>query len=93
MPGGSAEEMAQIDRLEVQVALLPLLQRQIEIKQFLLQDAEILLETNSEGQANWICVARRTSRTRATGRGSGADPGTVQQQLPRLENVTIEDRA
>ena len=31
MPGGSAEEMARIEHLEVQVALLPLLQRQLEV--------------------------------------------------------------
>src|SRR5699024_7815713 len=54
MPGGSAEEMAQIERLEVQVALLPLLRQQIEVHRFLLQDAEILLETDAQGRANWI---------------------------------------
>lgn len=92
MPGGSAEEMAQIDRLEVQVALLPLLQRQIEIKQFLLQDAEILLETNSEGQANWIFASRdEPAEPEQQVEEAAQTQERVQQQLPRLENVTIED--
>lgn len=95
MPGGSTEEMAQIERLEVQVALLPLLQRQIEIHRFLLKDAQILLEKNAEGRVNWLFAEGETSdapeqvsqQVEETARAQQQ----AQQQLPRLQKVTIEN--
>ena len=52
--GGSATDFARIGRLEVKLALLPLLARQVEIHSLLLADADILLERDAEGRANWI---------------------------------------
>lgn len=52
--GGSAPDFARIGRLEVTLALLPLLSRQVEIDSLLLADADILLERDAAGRGNWV---------------------------------------
>ena len=52
--GGSAPDFARIGRLEVTLALLPLLTGRVQVDSLLLADAEILLERDAAGQANWI---------------------------------------
>lgn len=50
---GSRPDMAKVKRLEAQVALMPLLHKQIEIKRFVLVSPDILLETDANGKGNW----------------------------------------
>lgn len=50
---GSRPEMAKLKRLEAQVALLPLLHKQIEVKRFILVSPDILIETDANGKGNW----------------------------------------
>lgn len=50
---GSQPEMATLKRLEVQVAILPLLDKKLEVQRFVLVDPKILLETDAKGQGNW----------------------------------------
>lgn len=52
--GGSAPDFARIGRLEVTLALLPLLSRKVEIHRLLVADADILLERDAAGRANWV---------------------------------------
>jgi uncharacterized protein involved in outer membrane biogenesis len=52
--GGSAPDFARIGRLEVTLALLPLLSRRVEIDTLLLADADILLERDAAGRGNWV---------------------------------------
>ncbi len=52
-PWGSRPEMVKVGRFEVQVALLPLLSKQIEITRLVLADTDILLETDAAGRGNW----------------------------------------
>lgn len=52
-PGFSRPEMVTLKTLEVQVALLPLLSRRVEVKRLVLVQPNILLETNPQGQTNW----------------------------------------
>ena len=52
-PGGSRPEMATIRRAEVELALLPLLSRRVEVHRLVLQSPDILLETDAEGRPNW----------------------------------------
>lgn len=61
--GGSAPDFARIGRLEVTLAVLPLLSRRVEIHSLLLADADILLERDAAGHANWLF-----------GGGGGASP-------------------
>lgn len=50
---GSRPEMVKLDRLEAQVAVLPLLFGRVMIDRLVLEGADILLEVNGDGQANF----------------------------------------
>jgi hypothetical protein len=49
---GSRPEMAKIKRFEIEVALIPLLSRSIEVKRLILVEPDILVETDSSGKSN-----------------------------------------
>jgi hypothetical protein len=51
-PWGSRAKMVKIKRLEVQVAILPLISGTIEIKRLVLVEPDILIETNKSGKSN-----------------------------------------
>jgi len=51
---GSKPDMLHVQRFEVQVALLPLLRKNIHVNRFVLISPDILIETNKEGQGNWV---------------------------------------
>ena len=50
---GSRPDMLTIKRIEVQVALLPLLSGEVEIQRFILIEPDVLLEKNKAGKGNW----------------------------------------
>jgi AsmA protein len=52
--GGSRPAMATAQRIEVRLALLPLLSRQVEIERVVIQSPDILLETGANGTPNWV---------------------------------------
>jgi AsmA protein len=52
-PGFSRPEMATLERLDVEVALIPLLSHRVEIDRLVLVKPDIILETNAQGQPNW----------------------------------------
>lgn len=52
-PGGSRAEMVRLRRAEVELALLPLLSRQVEVRRLVLVGPDILLETDAAGRPNW----------------------------------------
>lgn len=52
-PGGAQPEMATLKRLEIEVALLPLLSRELRITRLVLVEPDILLERTTEGRGNW----------------------------------------
>jgi uncharacterized protein involved in outer membrane biogenesis len=74
---GSEPQMLKLEKLEADVALIPLLSSQIQIKQIRLVGADILLETNKDGLGNWVMG------TPSTG-GSSAP-------LPQISQVAIEN--
>ena len=51
-PWGSRPELAKVKRFEVQVALLPLLSKKLELKRLILVEPDILVETNAAGKSN-----------------------------------------
>jgi len=59
--GFSDREFLKVESLDVQLALLPLLSKQIEIKRFKLDTPELFLERNSEGEGNWEDLTGSTS--------------------------------
>jgi len=56
-PGGTAKDMADIGRLDVGLALFPLLSHHAEIKSFVLNDPVIHLEVDKSGKTNWNFAA------------------------------------
>ncbi|WP_340119946.1 AsmA family protein [Pelagibius sp. 7325] len=52
-PWGSRPDMATLDRLEVEVALLPLLWGEVVVKRLVAVEPDILLETDAQGRGNW----------------------------------------
>jgi uncharacterized protein involved in outer membrane biogenesis len=80
---GSRPEMVVIDRFEARVAVLPLLFGRLEISRLVLVGADILLEVNEEGRANF-----------AFGEPAAADPEgeAGKMELPiGAREVAIED--
>ncbi|MEJ0063499.1 MAG: AsmA family protein [Alphaproteobacteria bacterium] len=49
----SRDMMAKVGKLELAVALMPLLHKQLDVQKIVLNDADILLETNSANKGNW----------------------------------------
>ena len=49
----SSQDFMQVKHLDVQVALLPLLHQNLEIKRFVLNEPKIFLEKNAQGEGNW----------------------------------------
>lgn len=62
---GSQPDMVKVNKLELQVALLPLLSGDIQIKRLVLIDPDILLETNNKGTANWEFSAPKAEKKEA----------------------------
>ena len=53
-PWGSRAQLATVKRFEVQVALAPLLKKNIEVKKFILVEPDILVETDASGKLNVV---------------------------------------
>jgi AsmA protein len=79
MPGGSRPEMATVRRVELELALLPLLSRAVEVRRLRLVAPDILLETDAEGRPNWVFDRRAV-----------AEPATPQPAAPAPEQRPAE---
>ncbi|MDB9823110.1 AsmA family protein [Deltaproteobacteria bacterium] len=53
-PWGTRPEMVKLKRFEVQVAILPLLRGNIEIRRFIVVEPDILIETDESGKLNVV---------------------------------------
>jgi uncharacterized protein involved in outer membrane biogenesis len=62
-PWGVWPEIFSIRRLEVQVGLLPLLGGNIEIQRLIAIEPSILLETNDQGDGNWVLAQTDTAES------------------------------
>jgi len=84
---GSDPTMASIGRLEVEIALLPLLSGQVDIARLVLVEPTILLERQADGTANWD-IAPAGDKPRPEGEGGGQGGAG---DLPVIRAVTIEN--
>ena len=89
---GSRPEMVKLRRLEVEVAVLPLIFRQIQVNRLILVQPDILLETDATGIGNWSFGALATPPlpTQPTG-GKTALPAVAVQKV-RIEKGTLTYR-
>src|SRR5579872_2414978 len=81
-PGFSQPQMATLERLDLKLALLPLLSHRVEIDRLVLVKPDILLETNAKGQPNW----QFTPEPAASTSGGG---GTAGEKTPT--RITVAD--
>ncbi len=69
-------------RMDVELALLPLLRRKLDVRRVVLTDPVISLETDSSGRGNWEKHARGRGRpARATHAGSRRDTGRQRRHV------------
>jgi len=68
---GSRPQMASAKRVEVQIALLPLLTGDIVIRRVLLNEADVLLEINAKGEKNWVFAPPKPAGTKAPEASAG----------------------
>jgi len=91
-PGFSRPDMATVERVEVQLGLLPLLNHRIEIDRLTVVKPDVRLETDAQGQGNWVFVpasaapANPAPPAGATPAGTKSEPLTVVVNAIRLEN-------
>jgi uncharacterized protein involved in outer membrane biogenesis len=78
-PWGSRPSMVALKRFELQVALLPLLTGDIQVRRLTLIEPDILLETDESGRGNWAIGTE--------GGTSGADAPA----LPSFDQVEVQD--
>ena len=88
-PGFSRPQMATLQGMEVQFALLPLLSKQLQIDRLLLIHPDILLETDAAGRANWQ-MTPQVSPTAPPGSQAPAQPGKS-KTVVSVDTIRIQD--
>ena len=83
LPGGTRPEMLQVRQVEVQLALLPLLSRRLEVRQVLLDGPDLLLET-VEGRPNWSFGTAPQGQPGAPAPGAAAPSAPSEGTPPEL---------
>ncbi len=89
-PGGSRPQMATIRRVEVELALLPLLSRRVEVHRLILQSPDILLETDAEGRPNWAFVPSGTPPNRPAAPTPQTAPATPAREAGRRLDIAVD---
>ena len=89
-PGFSRPAMATLQRLDVQLALWPLLFHRMEIERLVLVHPDIRLETNAKGQAE-LGVRRRSNRNPPSPRPSCSRPASSSGTQISVDHLRIED--
>jgi AsmA protein len=98
-PGFSRPQMASLQGLELQMALLPILSGKFQIDSLVLLHPDILLETDGAGHPNWQMTpqaAPASPQAPAAKSGGGGAPTQVSVASVRIQDGTIayrDDRA
>jgi uncharacterized protein involved in outer membrane biogenesis len=80
---GSRPELLTVQKLELEVALIPLFSGEIQVKRLVIVAPDILLETDAEGLGNWEMPGA------AGGSAPSEDDGEV--VLPSIHNAVVRD--
>lgn len=88
-PGASEPQMAALQKLRVQLQVLPLLSGQVKVDSFVLVDPVIHLSVDKKGRANWD-FSKATGGTSSSGTSSG---GTAGEGMggPGLQELSLGD--
>jgi AsmA protein len=94
-PGGKAKNMVSVDKLNIQVALFPLISGEVEIDAFVLEKPVINLEINKAGTPNWVFgpMASAASGKQAKKAAAGAkqSAGSGSRAGPGLSGLKLGD--
>lgn len=83
---GTKPDMLKVRHIELDVALRPLLDKRLEIKRVLLDGVEVWLETDAQGQGNWVMQGEAKSPAPATPPEAAGAPLVID-----LEQLDIVD--
>ena len=90
---GSQPQMVEIGRVSAQVGLWSLVSGPVDVRSFELTDVAVLLETNAEGEGNWVFgEAGAPAEAREAGAGSATSVPAVILRA-KLANVRTTYRA
>lgn len=93
---GSQPDMLTVDQFSAQVSLLPLLSKTIEVQHVLLRGADILIEQDAKGRANFVfetAGSGKSTKTESRPAGGETPQSSASDQLPipDVRKVLIED--
>lgn len=92
-PWGSKPSMATVERFEAQVALIPLLSKQVVVDHVILKNADFLIERDKQGRVNYDFETAedpgKAELAKPETGSSGSEAGAL--QLPVVHKVRIED--
>jgi len=93
----SSEEMVSVNRFELEVAIVPLLSSELQIKRLVVIDPVIELETRADGTANWALEVGEHSGEAAESSDSGDEGGELKASFDEIliegGRVTYRDGA
>ncbi len=78
-------QMASLNEIEAEIALLPLLSGEIRIKEVVLRGGQVVVETNKDGVGNWVLDLAPQAAP------APANSATTASGLPKIDRMTIED--
>ena len=78
---GTRPEMLKLDHVEAKVELFPMFGGDIEVERLILEDMDLLVETNEDGVGNWVFGEKK-----AEGNGDG-----VGRELPVIEDLQVRN--
>ncbi len=73
-PGAAEPQMASIERLAVQLQVLPLLSREVKLDRLVLVRPSILLEVDAQGRPNWVFETAEAPGAAQEAEPSAAEP-------------------
>lgn len=88
-PKGSQPIMARLSRATVDVHVLPLLSGEIHLGELMIDDLDIVLETDADGAHNWEFAKPVAEHDTAAARPSAE--ALASRSLPRLEAVSLRN--
>jgi AsmA protein len=84
--GFGKESFAQIQKLNIQIRLLPLLHKQLEIDNLQMNGLTLYLARNAQGQVNWQGPAAKPSEATST---PVAAPSPITQSQPTISETAV----
>ena len=88
---GSRPQMLTAERAEIEIALLPLIGGAIKVTRFRLTGADLLLETNAEGAANWLFAGQVGEESGTSSAAPDKKASPAMPVVPLLKRVRIDD--